>query len=102
MSSGAQVVIIGAGVVGASVAYHLALRGCSDVLILEKEESEVSGSTARSAAGVRHQFSSATNILLSRYSIERLRAFDQEVGGHAELHQIGYLFLVNDEPPWAQ
>jgi len=102
MSSGAQVVIIGAGVIGASIAYHLALRGCSDVLILEKEEAEVSGSTARSAAGVRHQFSSATNILLSRYSIERLRAFDQEVGGHAELHQIGYLFLVNDEPTWAQ
>jgi sarcosine oxidase, subunit beta len=102
MTSGAQVVVIGAGVIGASVAYHLALRGCRDVLILEKEDAEVSGSTARSAAGVRHQFSNATNILLSRYSIERLRAFDEEVGGHAELHQVGYLFLVNDEATWAQ
>jgi sarcosine oxidase, subunit beta len=102
MADGAQVVIIGAGVVGASVAYHLAMRGCRDVLILEKEEAEVSGSTARSAAGVRHQFSSATNILLSRYSIGRLREFDAEVGGHAELHQVGYLFLVNDAATWGQ
>lgn len=99
-SSSAQVVIIGAGVVGASVAYHLALRGCTDVLVLEKEEAEVSGSTARSAAGVRHQFSTATNILLSRYSIERLHHFTEETGGHAELHQVGYLFLVNDVETW--
>ncbi|GAB4445723.1 MAG: FAD-binding oxidoreductase [Chloroflexi bacterium OHK40] len=98
----AQVVIVGAGVMGASVAYHLAIRGCTDVLVLEKEEAEVSGSTARSAAGVRHQFSSATNIRLSRYSIEKLRTFDEEVGGHAELHQVGYLFLVNDAATWEQ
>lgn len=102
MASGAQVVIIGSGVVGASVAYHLALRGCSDVLILEKEEAEISGSTARSAAGVRHQFSSATNIRLSLHSIRRLREFDAEVGGHAELRQVGYLFLVDDEATWEQ
>jgi sarcosine oxidase subunit beta len=70
------------------------------VLILEKEEAEVGGSTARSAAGVRHQFSTATNILLSRYSIERLRHFTDETGGHAELHQVGYLFLVNDPADW--
>lgn len=98
----AQVVIIGAGVIGASVAYHLALRGCRDLLIVEKEASEVSGSTARSAAGVRHQFSSRINILLSRSSIQRLRSFDTEVGGHAALHQVGYLFLVNDASSWVQ
>lgn len=96
----AQVVIIGAGVMGASVAYHLALRGCTDVLILEKDAAEISGSTARSAAGVRHQFSSVTNVLLSRYSIAKLREFDAEVGGHAELHQIGYLFLIDDPAAW--
>jgi sarcosine oxidase subunit beta len=102
MPSGAQVVIVGAGVVGASVAYHLALRGCTDVVILEKEATEISGSTARSAAGVRHQFSSATNIRLSLHSIARLREFDAEVGGHAELRQVGYLFLVDDEAAWAE
>jgi sarcosine oxidase subunit beta len=98
----AQVVVVGAGVMGASVAYHLALRGCADVLVLEKEQAEISGSTARSAAGVRHQFSSPTNILLSRYSIAKLKSFDEEVGGHAQLRQVGYLFLVSDEPTWAE
>ncbi|GIV87681.1 MAG: FAD-dependent oxidoreductase [Chloroflexus sp.] len=98
----AHVVIIGAGVIGASIAFHLAERGLRDVIILEREEAEISGSTARSAAGVRHQFSSRTNVLLSRYSIERLRHFEEEVGGHAELRQVGYLFLINDEATWAQ
>ncbi len=98
----AQVVVMGAGVMGASVAYHLALRGCADVLVLEKEEAEISGSTARSAAGVRHQFSTATNILLSRHSIAKLKSFDEEVGGHAQLRQVGYLFLVSDEATWAE
>lgn len=102
MSEHAQVVIIGAGVMGTSAAYHLAIRCCTDVLILEKEAAEVSGSTARSAAGVRHQFSSATNVQLSLYSIERLKHFTEEVGGYAELHQVGYLFLVNDPALWAQ
>lgn len=102
MASGPRVVIVGAGVMGASIAYHLAIRGCTDLVVLEKEDAEITGSTARSAAGVRHQFSNATNILLSRYSIERLRQFDQEVGGHAELHQVGYLFLVNDPATWEQ
>ncbi len=92
----ASVVIIGAGIVGSSVAYHLAIRGCSDVVVLEKAATEVSGSTARSAAGVRHQFASEVNIRLSLYSIERLKRFHEEVGGEAGLKQIGYLLLVSD------
>ena len=47
----ASVVIVGAGIVGASVAYHLAKRGCTDIVILEKAETEVTGSTAKSLAG---------------------------------------------------
>ena len=61
----ADVVIIGAGIIGASIAYHLAVRGCTNVVILEKEETEISGSTARSVAGVRHQFSTKS-IFVSR------------------------------------
>lgn len=98
----AEVVIIGAGIMGASVAYHLAARGCTDVLILEKEETEISGTTARSVAGVRHQFSSEANVRLSLYSIERLKHFAEEVGGYADLHQVGYLLLVNDPATWEQ
>jgi sarcosine oxidase subunit beta len=95
----ASVVVIGAGIVGASVAYHLAARG-ADVIILEKAETEVTGSTARSAAGVRHQFANEVNIRLSIYSIERLKRFTEEVGGYSGLKQIGYLLLVSGEDRW--
>ena len=74
-NSTAQIVIIGAGIMGASIAYHLAVRGCTDVLILEQAETEITGSTARSAAGIRHQFSSEVNVRLSLYSVERLKHF---------------------------
>jgi sarcosine oxidase, subunit beta len=94
------VVIIGAGIVGASVAYHLASRGCTNIWILEKAAVEVSGSTARSAAGVRHQFASEVNIRLSLYSIERIKRFSEEVGGSADLRQVGYLLLVDDVETW--
>ena len=98
----AEVLIIGAGIIGASVAYHLAVRGCTDVLILEKAEAPITGSTAFSAGGVRHQFAREVNIRLSKYSIERLKNFSEEVGGHADLRQTGYLFLINKEDTWAQ
>jgi len=98
----AEVVIIGAGIIGASVAYHLAIRGCTDVLILEKAEAPITGSTAFSAGGVRHQFAREVNIRLSKYSIERIKNFSEEVGGHADLRQTGYLFLINKEDTWAQ
>ncbi len=98
----ASVVIIGAGIVGSSVAYHLAARGCTDVVILEKAATEVTGSTARSAAGVRHQFANEVNIRLSLYSIERLKRFHEEVGGDSGLKQIGYLLLVSEPARWEQ
>ena len=98
----ASVVIVGAGIVGASIAYHLAVRGCTDVTILEQAEAEVTGSSARSLAGVRHQFSDAVNIRLSLYSAARIRNFAEEVGGHAGFHQVGYLLLVDDPATWEQ
>jgi sarcosine oxidase subunit beta len=96
-----EVVIIGAGIVGASIAYHLAARGCRDVLLLERADRAVTGSSARSVAGVRHQFANEVNIRLSQYSIERLARFTEEIGGHAELKQVGYLLLVSDPDLWA-
>ncbi len=97
-----RVVIVGAGIVGSSIAYHLAARGCTDVVVLERAEAEVTGSTARSAAGVRHQFANEVNIRLSIYSIERLKNFTEEVGGYSGLKQTGYLLLVSGEDAWEQ
>lgn len=96
----AEVVIIGAGIVGASVAYHLAIRGATDTVILEAAESEITGSSARSLAGVRHQFSDAVNVRLSLYSAARIRNFTEEIGGHAGFHQVGYLLLHSDREQW--
>ncbi len=87
---------------GASVAYHLAVRGCTNVLILEKADAPITGSTALSAGGVRHQFAREVNIRLSKYSIERFKNFREEVGGHAGLCMNGYLFLIDKEDDWAQ
>jgi sarcosine oxidase subunit beta len=101
-AAGASVVIVGGGIIGASVAYHLALRGATDVTILERADSPATGSTARSAAGVRHQFAAEVNIRLSLYSIERLARFTEEIGGHSELRQVGYLMLVTDPKVWAK
>lgn len=100
MQTTASVVIVGAGVMGASVAYHLAQRGCRDVVVLEQFDSEVTGSTARSAAGVRHQFSHELNVRLSQYGIERYKQFASEIGAESGLRQVGYLFLIRDQADW--
>lgn len=96
----ASVVIIGAGIVGASIAYHLAARGCTDVVVLEREAAEVTGSSARSLAGVRHQFSDPLNIRLSLYSAARIRHFAEEIGADSGFRQVGYLLLVDDPRTW--
>lgn len=96
----AEIVIVGAGIVGASIAYHLAVRGATDVVILEAAESEITGSSARSLAGVRHQFSDAVNVHLSLYSGARIRNFTEEIGGDAGFHQVGYLLLHSKREQW--
>ena len=86
----ADVIVIGAGIVGAACAYRLAERGL-DVLVLEREHAPATGSTGRSAAGVRHQFTDAVNIRLSAASIAEYRAMPR-----AEYRATGYLFYVPD------
>jgi sarcosine oxidase subunit beta len=93
----ADVVIVGGGCMGASVAYHLTRRGITDVVLVEREAQLGAGSTGRNAGGVRHQFSSEQNILLSIESIAALERFEAEVGASSDLHQDGYLFLLSRE-----
>ena len=93
----AEVVIIGGGVVGLSIAYHLARRGMTDVLVLEKESMVGTGSTGRCAGGFRHQFSTEVNIRLSLMSIAKLQSFSEELDQTIDFHQDGYLFLLQKQ-----
>lgn len=95
MKRSADVVIVGGGCMGASVAYHLTRRGVTDVVLVERERLLGTGSTGRNAGGVRHQFSNAANIRLSIESIRLLERFGDEVGQSVDFHQDGYLFLLS-------
>ena len=97
----AEIVIIGGGVIGASVAWHLASEGMTDVVLLERE-SLGAGSTGRSVGGIRHQFSSAVNIKLSLASVAKFHRFTRETGAPAHFVWCGYLFLLDNEADWAQ
>jgi sarcosine oxidase subunit beta len=90
----AEVVIVGGGVMGASVAYHLALRGQRDVLLLERGELFGAGATGKCAGGIRHQFGSEINIRLSTASIRMLERFEDELGQSIGIRHSGYLFLL--------
>ncbi len=90
---GAEIIIIGGGVVGASVAYHLTQRSCRDVLILERESSHGLGSTGKATGGVRAQFETDININLSLYSLDFFRNWDVNCGYDPR----GYLFLATNE-----
>ena len=92
----ADVVIVGGGVVGASVAYHLAERGCKNVLIVERAAAQGAGSTGRATGGVRAQFSTAVNIAMSLYSLAFIENFREATGRDCGYLPVGYLFVATD------
>jgi sarcosine oxidase subunit beta len=91
----AEVVVVGGGVMGTSVAFHLAEAGVQGVLLLERDELG-SGSTSKAAGGVRAQFSDALNIQLGARGLEAFERFDERPGGEIDLHQDGYLFVLTE------
>ena len=97
MTTATDVVIIGGGIMGASTAYHLAARGCRNVVLLESGEMFGLGSTGLNAGGVRYQFSTAVNIELSKLSIGMMERFADEMGQEVSLRRCGYLFLLDAE-----
>ena len=93
----ADVVIVGGGVIGASVAYHLAARGCRRVIVLERGARPGEGSTGRATGGFRAQFATPVNVRLSLLSREKLLAFRDETGVDPGFRQCGYLFIAANE-----
>jgi sarcosine oxidase, subunit beta len=93
----AEVVIIGGGIVGSSIAWHLTHAGCKDLLVIERESSQGKGSTGKSMGGVRAQFSTPVNIQMSLYSIPFYARFEEVVGHPADYRPQGYLFLATKD-----
>jgi sarcosine oxidase subunit beta len=96
MEKTADIVIIGGGVVGVSIAYHLALRKAGKIILLEKGQLG-EGSTSRCVGGIRTQFSTEINIQFSLESLKRFEKFEDEFGVNPEFKRIGYLFLATTE-----
>ncbi len=94
MTSSASVVVIGGGVIGVSIACHLASAGVPDVVLLEASNLG-DGATSKSAGGVRLQFSDAVNIALAQRSMECHERFVEWPGRDIGLRQVGYLFLLS-------
>ena len=90
-------IVIGGGVMGASTAYHLALRGHSNVVLLEKEDFFGLGATGRCAGGVRYQFGTEINVRLSIESLPMLDRFEAETGQAIDFRKCGYLFLLTTD-----
>jgi sarcosine oxidase subunit beta len=93
----ADVVIIGGGIVGSSIAYQLTKAGCRNVVVLERETHQGKGSTGKSMGGVRAQFSTESSIKMSLFSIPFLRDFEQTMGHPSGYRAQGYLLLATND-----
>ncbi len=97
----ADIVVIGAGAIGAGIAYHLSRRGARDVVVLERDVVGA-GSTSKAAGGIRVQFGTRVEIEFSQRGIAFFKRFEDEMGVPCDFHQEGYLFVVTDESTLAR
>src|SRR6202047_294054 len=93
----ADVVIVGGGIVGSRIAYHLTANGCRNVLVIERESAQGKGSTGKSMGGVRAQFSTPVSIQMSLYSIPFYASFEERLGHPSGYRSQGYLFCATEE-----
>jgi sarcosine oxidase subunit beta len=96
----APVVVVGAGCVGASIAYHLGRLGMKGVVVLEREPFAGAGSTGKAAGGIRAQFSTPISVRISQLAISHFERFAAEMETDPVFFQVGYLFLLADESRW--
>ena len=97
-----EVVVVGAGVIGASIAWHLASRGCRDVLVVDRAHAFGEGSTGKATGGFRCQFGTEPNVRLSLLSRQKLLRFQEETGTDPGYDPRGYLFLIRSEDDFDQ
>jgi sarcosine oxidase subunit beta len=93
MAETADIVVIGAGIVGCSIAYHLAVQAAPKVVVVEKDLI-CSGSTGKSAGGIRQQFATEVNVRLSVESLRMFHRMREELGIDPEFRPVGYLFMA--------
>src|SRR2546425_10846047 len=92
----AEIVIVGAGIMGVSTAYHLARLGAGRVVVLERD-TVCSGSTALASGGIRHQYGNRLGIELTTHSIVTYERFREEFGVDPNFRQHGYLILITTD-----
>ena len=97
MTVNASVVVVGGGVVGASIAYHLAKLGVRDIVVLDRGTTMGTGSTGRATGGYRAQFATPINVRLSLLSREKLKSFREETGVDSGYQPVGYLWLAHND-----
>jgi len=95
LPASAEIVIIGGGVIGLSIAYYLAKRGLEDVVVVERGYL-AEGASGRNGGGVRQQWSTELNIRLMQESVELCRRFAVDLGVNVWFRQGGYLFLARN------
>ncbi|WP_106516542.1 NAD(P)/FAD-dependent oxidoreductase [Streptomyces himastatinicus] len=93
--NGGRVIIVGGGVIGTSIAFHLSERGYRDITVVERGLPG-EGTTAYGTGGIRQQFSTRVNIELVRRSLPFWRDFEEMTGAPMHFRQHGYLFLISD------
>jgi sarcosine oxidase subunit beta len=94
LPSRASVVVVGGGVIGTSVAFHLAEAGVPDVVLVERDQLGA-GSTSKAAGGVRAQFSDTLNIQLGARGLRAFAEFGARPGQEIDFRPVGYLFLLS-------
>jgi len=97
MRKKADAIIIGGGIIGMSVAFHLAREKYGQIVLLEKELFPGAGSTSKAAGGIRAQFSTKINVQMSMLSEKLFRRFKEDTGQEALYDQVGYMFLLQSD-----
>jgi sarcosine oxidase subunit beta len=97
MNTSASVVVIGGGVIGASIAYHLALTGLRDVVVVDRASGPGAGSTGKATGGYRAQFATPINVRLSLFARDKLIRFREETGVDSGYQPVGYLWLAGSD-----